>query len=91
MLHGDRALEGLSGRMRRTLEAAIAVQRSGRRGALEEKMRDVLGNLRSASKMKEEYGVRLGIAVVLMKWNYGLLPQITRMAGELGLDFLARA
>jgi len=49
---------------------------------------DVLGNLRTASKMKEDYGVRLGIAVVLMKWNYGLLPRIARMAGELDLDFL---
>ncbi|MEM3457556.1 MULTISPECIES: SPASM domain-containing protein [Thermofilum] len=50
---------------------------------------DVLGNLTSAAKIKDDYDVRLGITVVLMKWNYKLLPDIARKAGELGLDFLA--
>jgi hypothetical protein len=53
MLSGDRALEGLSGRMRRVLEAAIAVQRSGRREALEEKMRDVLAELRTSLELSD--------------------------------------
>jgi hypothetical protein len=39
--------------MRRVLEAAVAVQRSGRREALEEKMRDVLGELRAALEMAD--------------------------------------
>jgi len=48
-----KAVRGLSDRMRRVLEAAIAVQRSGRREALEEKMRDVLGELRAALEMAD--------------------------------------
>jgi hypothetical protein len=47
------ATRGLSDRMRRVLEAAVAVQRSGRREALEEKMRDVLGELRAALEMAD--------------------------------------
>ena len=47
------ATRGLSDRMKRVLEAAIAVQRSGRREALEEKMRDVLGELRAALEMAD--------------------------------------
>jgi len=48
-----KAARGLSDRMRRVLEAAVAVQRSGRREALEEKMRDVLGELRAALEMAD--------------------------------------
>uniref|UniRef100_A0A7C4BAK0 Type II secretion system protein GspF domain-containing protein n=1 Tax=Thermofilum pendens TaxID=2269 RepID=A0A7C4BAK0_THEPE len=48
-----KAAEGLSGRMRRVLEAAAAVQRSGRREALEERMRDVLAELRTALEMAD--------------------------------------
>ncbi|MCC5999113.1 MAG: hypothetical protein LM573_08540, partial [Thermofilum sp.] len=44
----DKALRGLSDKMRRVLEAAVATQRSGRREALEEKLRDVLAELRTA-------------------------------------------
>jgi hypothetical protein len=48
-----KAVRGLSDRMKRVLEAAVAVQRSGRREALEEKMRDVLGELRAALEMAD--------------------------------------
>uniref|UniRef100_A0A7C1CEF3 Uncharacterized protein n=1 Tax=Thermofilum adornatum TaxID=1365176 RepID=A0A7C1CEF3_9CREN len=44
----EKALRGLSDKMRRVLEAAVATQRSGRREALEEKLRDVLAELRTA-------------------------------------------
>lgn len=49
---------------------------------------DVLGNLRSAARLKEDYGVRLGVSLVLMKSNYRRLPRVAEAAGELGLDFL---
>jgi len=48
-----KAVRGLSDRMKRVLEAAVAVQRSGRREALEEKMRDVLSELRAALEMAD--------------------------------------
>jgi len=48
-----KAVRGLSDRMKRVLEAAVAVQRSGRREALDEKMRDVLGELRAALEMAD--------------------------------------
>jgi len=44
----DKALRGLSDKMSRVLEAAVATQRSGRREALEEKLRDILAELRTA-------------------------------------------
>ena len=49
----DKALRGLSDKMRRVLEAAIAVQRSGAREALEEKLRDVIAELRTALDLSD--------------------------------------
>ncbi|UNQ73424.1 radical SAM protein [Infirmifilum sp. NZ] len=49
---------------------------------------DVLGNLREAARAKEEYAARVGVAVVLMRRNYRMLPEIVRRAGELNLDFI---
>jgi len=44
---GDARLDGLSERMRKVLEAAVATQRSGSRAALDERLRDVLAELRT--------------------------------------------
>ena len=44
---GDAKLDGLSDRMRKVLEAAVATQRSGSRAALDERLRDVLAELRT--------------------------------------------
>jgi hypothetical protein len=44
---GDAKLDGLSERMRKVLEAAVATQRSGSRAALDERLRDVLAELRT--------------------------------------------
>jgi hypothetical protein len=44
---GDARLDGLSDRMRKVLEAAVATQRSGSRAALDERLRDVLAELRT--------------------------------------------
>jgi len=44
---GEAKLDGLSERMRKVLEAAVATQRSGSRAALEERLRDVLAELRT--------------------------------------------
>jgi len=44
---GDARLDGLSERMRKVLEAAVATQRSGSRTALDERLRDVLAELRT--------------------------------------------
>ncbi|AKG39074.1 hypothetical protein MA03_07240 [Infirmifilum uzonense] len=44
---GSARLDGYSERMRRVLEAAVEVQRSGSRSALEERLRDVLSELRT--------------------------------------------
>ena len=44
----DRALRGLSDKMKKILDAAVVAQRSGRREALEEKLRDVVAELRTA-------------------------------------------
>ena len=44
---GDAKLDGLSDRMRKVLEAAVATQRSGSRAALDERLRDVLTELRT--------------------------------------------
>lgn len=49
---------------------------------------DVLGNLRSTARIKEDYGARVGLAVVLMKRNYRELPRIIEKAGSLNLDFV---
>lgn len=49
---------------------------------------DVLGNLRETARVKRDYGARVGVAVVLMKRNYRMLPEIVERAGELGLDFV---
>lgn len=49
----DRTLEGYSERMKRVLEAAIAVQRSGSREALEDKMRDVITELRTTLELSD--------------------------------------
>ena len=53
LLEGEKSLKGLSDRMKRVLEAAIAVQRSGRRETLEEKLKDVLGGLRTTLEMSD--------------------------------------
>jgi hypothetical protein len=44
---GDAKLDGLSDRMKKVLEAAVATQRSGSRAALDERLRDVLAELRT--------------------------------------------
>lgn len=44
---GDAKLDGLSDRMRKVLEAAVATQSSGSRAALDERLRDVLAELRT--------------------------------------------
>ena len=44
---GEAKLDGLSERMRKVLEAAVATQRSGSRAALDERLRDVLAELRT--------------------------------------------
>ena len=44
---GDARLDGLSERMKKVLEAAVATQRSGSRAALDERLRDVLAELRT--------------------------------------------
>ncbi|MEZ0346354.1 MAG: radical SAM protein [Infirmifilum sp.] len=49
---------------------------------------DVLGNLRSAARIKKDYGVSLGVALVLMRSNYKLLPRLVSRAAELNLDFV---
>ena len=53
LLEGEKSLKGLSDRMKKVLEAAIAVQRSGRRESLEEKLKDVLGGLRNTLEMAD--------------------------------------
>lgn len=45
---GDAGMNGLSDKMKKVLKAAVDAQRSGSRSALEEKMRDVLAELRTA-------------------------------------------
>ncbi|QOJ79082.1 SPASM domain-containing protein [Infirmifilum lucidum] len=49
---------------------------------------NVLGNLRETARVKRDYGARVGVAVVLMKRNYRMLPEIVERAGELDLDFV---
>ncbi|MGB9708786.1 MAG: radical SAM protein [Infirmifilum sp.] len=48
----------------------------------------VLDNLESAARLKGEYGSKLGIATVLMKSNYRLLPRLVEKAVQLELDFV---
>lgn len=47
LLLGDVNLNGLSDKMKKVLKAAVDTQRSGSRSALEEKLRDVLAELRT--------------------------------------------
>jgi len=49
---------------------------------------DVLGNLRAAAAIKEDYGARLGLSVVIMRSNYRLLPELVEKAVELDLDLV---
>lgn len=53
LVFGNARLDGLSDRMKRVLEAAIATQRSGSRSALEEKLRDVLSELRATLEIAD--------------------------------------
>lgn len=49
----DMRFKGLSNRMGRVLEAAVATQRTGSRSALEEKLRDVLAELRATLEVAD--------------------------------------
>lgn len=48
----------------------------------------VLDNLSVTARLKEDFGARVGIATVLMKSNYKLLPELVRRAADLNLDFV---
>ena len=49
---------------------------------------DVLANLRELLSMKAEYGVRVGIATVVMKTNYRDIPEMVSEAADMGVDFI---
>jgi hypothetical protein len=53
LLTSTKPAKGVSDRMKKVLEAAVTVQRSGRRESLEEKLKDVLGGLKATLEMAD--------------------------------------